>query len=174
MKLIDMSGQRFGRLLVLGRCEPEHQGKVYWRCRCDCGKEVSVRGDHLRYGLVKSCGCYNSECATETHTTHGGYHTRLYKVYRTMLARCENPKNLEYKNYGGRGISVCEEWRSSFPAFRTWAMANGYDPSAERGDCTIDRIDVNGNYEPSNCRWVPMSVQAKNKRPRGCKSEVPH
>jgi len=164
MKLIDMTDNRVGRLTIQGRAVSGNRGKVYWRCVCDCGNEVSVRGDHLRYGLVKSCGCYNSECATASHTTHGGYHTRLYKVYRTMLARCNNPKNKEFKNYGGRGISVCEEWRNDFQAFRDWALANGYDETAERGACTIDRINVNGNYEPSNCRWVSMEVQAKNKR----------
>lgn len=167
MKLIDMTGQRFGRLLVKERGKNGKRGKVYWRCQCDCGKEVSVRGDHLRDGRVHSCGCYNSEVTTERHTTHGYYYTRLYKVYRTMLARCNNPKNTNYVHYGGRGIAVCEEWKHDFLAFRTWAIANGYDETAERGNCTIDRIDVNGNYEPSNCRWVSMLVQAKNKRPRG-------
>lgn len=171
MKLIDMTGERFGRLVVIGRAPNGNRGKVYWRCLCDCGSEVSVRGDHLRYGFVKSCGCYNSEYVTETHTTHGCYHTRLYKVYRTMLARCFNPKNDGFKNYGGRGITVCDEWRKDFLSFREWALENGYDDSASFGYCTIDRIDVNGNYEPGNCRWVTMAVQQKNKRPRGRKSE---
>ena len=171
MKLLDMTGQRFGRLVVLERAENGHRGKVYWQCRCDCGKETSVRGDHLRYGFVRSCGCYNSEVTTSSHTTHGSYHSRLYKVYRTMLARCNNPKNTNYRNYGGRGISVCEEWRSDFSAFRDWAIANGYDEMAEFGVCTIDRIDVNGNYEPNNCRWVSMAEQSKNKRQRRRKHE---
>lgn len=166
MKLRDMTGSRFGRLTVLGRASGGDSRKVYWLCRCDCGNETTVRGDHLRYGLTSSCGCYQSEYRTMSHTTHGGYHTRLYKVYRTMLARCGNPNSSEYKNYGGRGISVCEEWKNSFPTFREWALAHGYDENAARGDCTIDRIDVDGNYEPNNCRWVSSLVQAQNKRPR--------
>lgn len=165
-KLIDLTDKQFGRLLVMGRGKTDKRGKVYWDCQCTCGKRCEVRSDHLRYGLVQSCGCYNSETTAERHTTHGGCHSRLYPVYRTMLARCGNPNNHEYHNYGGRGIEVCEEWKNSFSAFQKWALENGYDETAKRGDCTIDRIDVDGNYEPSNCRWVDLVVQARNKRPR--------
>ena len=166
MKLMDLTGQRFERLTVLKRGENGHRGKVYWLCQCDCGSEIAVRGDHLRKGLIRSCGCLSNETRSQVHRTHGGSHTRLYRVYRTMLARCFNPKNYEYAAYGGRGIRVCDAWKEDYVAFRDWALANGYDEAAPYGECTIDRIDVNGNYEPSNCRWTTMAEQQRNKRPR--------
>lgn len=97
---------------------------------------------------------------------HGGNGTRLHNVWIMMKQRCNNPKTFEYHRYGGRGIKVCEEWLS-FAVFRDWAMANGYDPNAPRGKCTLDRIDNDGNYEPSNCRWVDMKEQMKNRPKRG-------
>lgn len=96
--------------------------------------------------------------------THGGHGSRLYPIWTAMLARCYHPQNKSFHNYGGRGITVCDEWRNSYEAFRDWALATGYDEKAPRGQCTIDRIDVNGNYCPENCHWVDMKTQAANKR----------
>lgn len=165
----DLTGQRFGRLVVIKRAYFK-KGKTYWICRCDCGNEKTVSRTHLLSGKTSSCGCYKRECIIgnlQEHmsgfTMHGKSKTRLYKVWVNMHSRCNCETCDSYKYYGERGITVCDEW-STFPPFYEWAMANGYDPDAPYGKCTIDRIDVNGNYEPSNCRWVDMKVQASNKR----------
>lgn len=165
-KYIDISGQRFGNLVVIKR-SGEIGGRSKWLCRCDCGKEAVVSVSNLRNGHTKSCGCLVSTTAIKTRTKHGHKKkakvNRLYPVWRNMKQRCDLPTHKYYKSYGGRGITVCQEWRD-YDNFRKWAYANGYDEDAPRGSCTIDRIDVDGNYEPSNCRWVSMDVQAKNKR----------
>ena len=166
---IDLTGERFGRLLTLRKSEPnEYTPKKcrgnHWVCLCTCGIEVIVSARALISGGSRSCGCIRKEKMRALHLKHGGTDTRLYLVWRGMIERCYRDRHTGYKYYGARGICVCDEWRADFGSFRDWAMANGYDETAERNECTIDRIDVNGNYEPSNCRWVGWSVQQKNKR----------
>lgn len=167
----DLVGKRFGRLLVIEEL-PERgtDRRIIYRCLCDCGNVTNVTAADLRSGHTRSCGCLMRETSKATLTTHGESKTRLYTVWSGMKGRCNRPSSKSYKNYGGRGIKVCPEWEESFEAFATWAYENGYDETAKRGDCTIDRVDVNGDYEPSNCRWVDMKIQARNTR-RALKGE---
>lgn len=148
MRLIDLTGQRFGRLVVVERAETK------WLCKCDCGNTKAVLGGHLRSGDIKSCGCLQNE----QRTKHGMRNTRVYKIWCAMKERCYYKTHKDFKNYGGRGIIVCDEWKENFQAFYDWAMSNGYEENL-----TIDRIEVNGNYEPSNCRWASCKDQNNNR-----------
>ncbi len=162
-KLKDLTGQRFGSLTVIERAENTPQGQARWKCKCDCGNETIVRGSQLRRGDIISCHCVTTQRVTERNTTHGHAKERLYNVWCGMRQRCHCETHISYKYYGGRGIKVCSEW-DDYSKFRQWALDNGYDESLKRGDCTLDRIDVDKDYSPDNCRWVSMKVQASNKR----------
>lgn len=177
---VDLSGKKFERLTAVGRIGSKC-GHALWICRCECGKTTEAMSCDLKSGKVKSCGCLNDEARRKNSKKgvearrrqllkHGCSGDRLYSIWKSMRERCNTSTSGDYPEYGGRGISVCEEW-GEYPPFRDWAMKNGYDENAPFGKCTLDRIDVNGNYEPSNCRFVDLKVQANNRRRRSCRSK---
>lgn len=158
-KLIDLTGQKFGRLTVIERAENAKQGQARWMCQCDCGTKTVVMGKLLRNGNTQSCGCLHKEITGYKHRIHGQSETRVYRIWCGMKNRCYNSNIPAYKNYGGRGITVCDEWQHDFKSFYDWSMTNGYSD-----ELTIDRINPDGNYEPTNCRWVTVKEQQSNKR----------
>lgn len=160
----DLTNMRFGRLVAIRKVEPfrTKDNSIHcagWECQCDCGKHIIVRSNSLVMGKTKSCGCLNRE-KPSNNITHNMSNTKIYSIYKGILARCRNPNVQNYSHYGGRGITVCEEWmgKNGFENFYDWAIKNGY-----KEGLTIERINVDGNYCPQNCKFIPFNEQAFNK-----------
>lgn len=191
-KIIDLTNKKFNRLTVIKRVENNKLNKVCWLCKCECGNEIIVESQNLRTNHTKSCGCLNNEQRSKTGKEYGALNGRIngikqknipklknrkysqipydktFKrirgIYQSMIKRCYYKKATNYKNWGGRGIKVCEEWKNNFINFYNWAIENGFDESIPWYNCSIDRINNNGNYEPSNCRFATAKQQRNNQR----------
>ena len=171
MRKLDLIGPRFGRLTITERCGTDSGGNAKWLCICDCGGDTIATTSHLRGGHTQSCGCLRMErLKTEGKVTrfkekHALSYSRLYRIWTGMKSRCYNPKYTKYSLYGGRGITVCEQWLNDVQAFYDWAMSNGY-----ADNLSIDRIDNDKGYCPENCRWATITEQNRNRR--WCKKDA--
>lgn len=161
-------GNTYNFLTVIGYAYDKYGNRCF-KCKCVCGNEVLGIPKYVINGVVKSCGCKQKELLREAAVIHGGCSygkpERLYVVYRGMLERCYNPNHSHYVDWGGRGITVCDEWRDDYLAFKAWAISAGYDEAKSKKEQSIDRKNNNGNYEPGNCRWATAKEQRANQRP---------
>lgn len=157
-KYTDLTNKKFTRLTAICRTD-NNTYEPMWKCQCDCGKIKIVRARNLLSGTTKSCGCLQKEIVKNANTTHGKSNTRLFNIWQNIKRRCYNKNYKYYSYYGGKGIIMCEEWKNSFQAFYEWSIKNDYSDTL-----TIDRINSDKNYEPSNCRWVNRLVQQNNRK----------